>query len=681
MINFKSIPFFKILFPFVVGIFYSFRFGIFQHLHQLCLLSLACLIVAFLFQKFYKPGFYFKKGIYIFFVHVFLFLLANEACYLYNAKNNPNHYSHFVSRNNQSVIATINDVPVATEKFIKLSININAIELENKWHCVTGKTIVYLKNDSTKTLSVGEAIFLQAKFSYVNAPKNPDEFDYKTFLENKNIFHVLYTKSDQVHKIPDTDPSFSLMQMGANIKAKVVSILRTSGLSKNAFSICSALLVGYDDEIDKDVMQSFSHSGTLHILSVSGMHTGVLYGVFIFLFSLMDKHDKRKKLKCLTIILSLGLFVFITGFSPAVLRAALMLALVILGKTFYKQGNSYNTLFLSAFILLLFDPYLIQDVGFLLSYCAVFGIMYLYPILDNLYYVRNNVLRKIWGLCLMSVSATVFTLPISLYFFHQFPTWFIFSNLLIIPISMLLMIAAIILIFIHKITLVKSFLVFVINTSTSVMLWLANLTDDPNYGYMDHIPFTKTDALILTIIIGVLLSVISTRQYKHVLLCFIIGGVWLSNSAYQNYTELQQRELVVFYVKQKSAYVLRLGQSVYTNLSALSDQEFQRYVKPYLLRFSNLKLIATTSNLIKNENGSIVHLDQQNDPLISGAPNYIIVSNDAPLELGDLSKIKPLIIADCSNSYTFVKELKQQCALSDIPFYSIKERGALQIKL
>ncbi len=681
MINFKSIPFFKILFPFVVGIFYSFRFGIFQHLHQLCLLSLACLIVAFLFQKFYKPGFYFKKGIYIFFVHVFLFLLANEACYLYNAKNNPNHYSHFVSRNNQSVIATINDVPVATEKFIKLSININAIELENKWHYVTGKTIVYLKNDSTKTLSVGEAIFLRAKFSYVNAPKNPDEFDYKTFLENKNIFHVLYTKSDQVHKIPDIDPSFSLMQMGANIKAKVVSILRTSGLSKNAFSICSALLVGYDDEIDKDVMQSFSHSGTLHILSVSGMHTGVLYGVFIFLFSLMDKHDKRKKLKCLTIILSLGLFVFITGFSPAVLRAALMLALVILGKTFYKQGNSYNTLFLSAFILLLFDPYLIQDVGFLLSYCAVFGIMYLYPILDNLYYVRNNVLRKIWGLCLMSVSATVFTLPISLYFFHQFPTWFIFSNLLIIPISMLLMIAAIILIFIHKITLVKSFLVFVINTSTSVMLWLAHLTDDPNYGYVDHIPFTKTDALILTIIIGVLLSVISTRQYKHVLLCFIVGGVWLSNSAYQNYTELQQRELVVFYVKQKSAYVLRLGQSVYTNLSTLSDQEFQRYVKPYLLRFSNLKLIATTSNLIKNQNGSIVHLDQQNDPLISGAPNYIIVSNDAPLELGDLSKIKPLIIADCSNSYTFVKELKQQCALSDIPFYSIKERGALQIKL
>jgi len=681
VINFKSIPFFKILFPFTVGIFCSFEFGVFQHIHQLLVLAFVALISSFLLQKFYKPPLYFKKGIYIFCANVFLFLLANEACYVYNAKNHPTHYTHFVRYGNQSIVAIIDDVPVTTEKFIKLSININAIELQDNWHYASGKTIIYLKNDSSKSLSVGETIFIRSKFSYVNPPKNPNEFDYKNFLENKNIFHVLYAKADQVHKIPNIDPTFSFIQLGANIKAKIVSILRNSGLSKDAFSICSALLVGYDDEIDKDVMQSFSHSGTLHILSVSGMHTGVLYGVFIFLFSLFDKQDKHKKLKCLVIVLTLTLFVFITGFSPAVLRAALMLALIILGKTFYKQGNSYNTLFLSAFILLLFDPYLIKDVGFLLSYCAVFGIMYLYPILDNLYYVENNFIRKIWGLCLMSVSATVFTLPISLYFFHQFPSWFILSNLLIIPISMLLMIAAIILICIYKIMFLKLFLVLVINTSTSVMLWLAQLTDNPNYGYVDYIPFTKTDALMLAIVIGVILSIINTRLYKHVLLCFIICGVWLGNSAYQNYSESQQQELVVFHVKQKSVFAFRVGQSVYIKQDDLSNQEFQRYIKPYLLNFSNLKLVPTNSNLIKNEKCSIVHLGQQNNQLTYNASNYIIVSDNTPLELTDLSKIKPLIIADCSNSYTFVKELKQQCSLSDIPFYSIKEQGALQIKL
>lgn len=665
----------------MVGVFCSYEFGIFQRIHQLLILALVALISSFLFQKFYKPSLYFKKGIYIFCANVFLFLLANEACYVSNAKTHPAHYTHFVCYSDQSIVATINDVPVTTEKFIKLSVNINTIELHDKWHYVLGKTIVYLKNDSSKSLNVGETIFIRSKFSYVNSPKNPNEFDYKTFLENKNIFHVLYAKPDRVHKIPNIDPTFSFNQLGASIKAKIVSILRNSGLSKDAFSICSALLVGYDDEIDKDVMQSFSHSGTLHILSVSGMHTGVLYGVFIFLFSLFDKQDKRKKIKCLVIILTLTLFVFITGFSPAVLRASLMLALIILGKTFYKQGNSYNTLFLSAFILLLFDPYLIKDVGFLLSYCAVFGIMYLYPILDNLYYIENGFMRKIWGLCLMSISATVFTLPISLYFFHQFPSWFILSNLLIIPISMLLMIAAIILICIYKIMFLKLFLVLVINTSTSVMLWLAQLTDNPNYGYVDYIPFTKTDALLLTIVIGIILNIISTRQYKRVILCFIICGIWFSNSMYQNYSESQQQELVVFHVKQKSVFAFRAGQSVYIKLDDLSGQEFQRYIKPYLLNFSNLKLVPTNSNLIKNEKGSIVHLSQQNNQLTYTAPNYIIVSDNTPLELTDLSKIKPLIIADCSNSYTFVKELKQQCSLSDIPFYSIKEQGALQIKL
>jgi competence protein ComEC len=622
-----------------------------------------------------------KKGTYIVCVHVFLFFLANEACYLYQAKNDQAHYSHFVSENNQSFIATIEDVPVTTEKFIKLSVKMNAVKFQNNWHYTTGKIIVYLKNDSSKSFAIGNAVLIHSKFSYVNLPKNPAEFNYKEFLENKNIFHVAYAKPEQLFVISNIDHSFSIDQLGAIIKANVVSALRNSGLSKDAFSICSALLVGYDDEIDKDVMQSFSHSGTLHILSVSGMHTGVLYGLFVFLFSLFDKHDKRQKLKCLVVILGLALFVFITGFSPAVLRAALMLALVLLGKTFYKQGNAYNTLFLSAFILLLFNPYLLKDIGFLLSYCAVFGIMYLYPILDKLYYFENKLIRKIWGLCLMSVSATVFTLPISLYFFHQFPTWFIFSNLLIIPISMLMMIAAIILVCAYKIIFLKQCLVYIINTSTSVMLWLAQLTDNPNYGYIDYIPFTKTDAAILTIIIGLGLTIITLRQYKHIILFFVICSVWLTNSAYQNYIEAQQQELVIFHVKQKKAYALRVGQIVYTSFDNLSNNEFQRYIKPYLLNFSNLKLIPTGGKLIRSGKNTVVSISQPNDQQLNVLPNYIILSKNTSIELVRLSKIKPLIIADCSNSYTFVKEMKQQCALSGIPFYSIKEQGSLQIKL
>ena len=292
----------------------------------------------------------------------------------------------------------IDDLPVVTEKFVKLSVQLNVIESSNKWHFATGTIIVYVKNDSTIKLAIGNTVFLTSKFGYVNEPKNPNEFNYKEFLERKNIYNTVYATPKQICILKGFGQPFSFMQFGAKIKAHVVSILRDCGLSQQAFSICTALLVGYDDEIDKDIMQSFSHSGTLHILSVSGMHTGLLYGLIISVFLFFDKYDRHKKSKCLTVILSLILFVIITGFSPSVLRAALMLSLVSIGSTFYKQGNSYNTLLVSAFVLLLYNPYLIEDASFLLSYFAVFGIMYLYPILHRLFVFDNKIVQWFWNL-------------------------------------------------------------------------------------------------------------------------------------------------------------------------------------------------------------------------------------------------------------------------------------------
>lgn len=637
--------------------------------------------VSFLIQKYDVPKVYFKKGLYILFTNLFLFIVAFESCFLYNAKNNSNHYSHYVTAQSQSFICTINDIPVITEKFIKLSVELNSIESNKKWHYAQGNTIVYVKNDSSLKPLLGSTILINSKFSFVNEPKNPNEFDYKTFLENKNIFHTVYVKPDALHIISETNNSFSITQLGTKIKAHLVTVLRNCGLSQEAFSICSALLVGYDDEIESDVMQSFSHSGTLHILSVSGMHTGVLYGILIFLFSKIDKYDKYKKTKFFFVMTFLVLFVFITGLSPSVLRAALMLSLILFGKTFYKQGNSYNTLLLSAFLLLLVNPYLIKDVGFLLSYFAVFGIMYFYPILNKLYGFENKILQWLWTSVLISVAATLFTLPISLYFFHQFPIWFVFSNLIIIPISMFIMLGAFLVVLFYKIVFVNHILVYVVNGSTAVMLWFAKLTDSPTYGFIDFVSFSKTDLVFMSLIIFFGLIVISAKQHKHVIALCLTIIMWLSVSIYSNYEQQLEKELLVFHVKQKSVFAMRVGQNLYVNFNDITEKEFQRYVKPYLLTISNLKMIPSKSNLFKSVSTSILNVNQITPFIPKLNSNYIVVSNDTPLELTTNYKTRPVIIADCSNSYKFVRKLKKQCALYDLQFYSIKESGALQIKL
>jgi competence protein ComEC len=586
-----------------------------------------------------------------------------------------------VSNSSQSFIATITDIPVITDKFIKFQIRINTIEEKIKWHYAEGNCIVYLKNDSLLKLNLGDNILFHTQFSHINEPQNPNEFDYKTFLENKNIFYVVYPKSAETHVFSKSNETFNFIRIGTDIKARLVSVLRNSGLSQQAFSICSALLVGYDDEIDNDIMQSFSHSGTLHILSVSGMHTGVLYGILLAIFSLFDKYDRYKKTKLVFVMFFLILFIFITGLSPSVLRAALMLSLILIGKTFYKQGNAYNTLLLSAFILLLFNPYLVKDVGFLLSYCAVGGIMYLYPILAKLYVFENKVLQWLWTSILISVAATVFTLPVSLYFFHQFPIWFVFSNLLIIPISMFIMLGAALFLVLYKIIFMNHLIVYIINGATAIMLWLAQLTDNPDYGFIDFISFSKTDMTFLSVTILLCLIIIAQKQYKQVLALCMTIIVWLFISIYDNYKQKQTKEFVVFHVKQKPAFVLRVGQTVYANFKELNAKEFQRYVKPYLLTISNLKIINTKANVLNVNSKCIMNNSVSLSSPSTINPNYILISNNRSLELTTNYKTKPLIIADCSNSYKFVKQLKKQCAMLEIPFYWVKEDGAIQITL
>lgn len=668
------------MFPYIIGICFALPYqSANNNYHVICLLSFAVVLVTFLFQKFYKPTLYLKKGLFIISINIFLFFLAFESCFLYNEKNNPHHYSQFISSQPQKFIVTLDEIPVVSEKNIKLLVKLNAIEFKNKWHYCEGRTIVYLKRDSIQELNIGAKLCIHSKFSYLNEPKNPHEFNYKNFLESKNIFHTVFTKSNDVTVILNNN-LFHISQIGTYIKSYLVSILRHSGLSHQAFSICSALLVGYDDEIDDDVMQSFSHSGTLHILSVSGMHTGVLYAVLIFIFSMIDKYDQYKKSKFVFIMMGLWLFVLVTGLSPSILRAAIMLSLVLIGKTFYKQGNPYNTLLLSAFILLLYNPYLIKDIGFLLSYCAVFGIMYLYPILRKVYFFKNKILQTAWSGVLMSVSATVFTLPISLYFFHQFPIWFMFSNLVIIPISFIIMGAAALFLVFYKIIFINHVLVYIINTSTGIMLWLSQLTDNSNYGFIDFICFSKWDLCFMTLTIILCLMIISTKSYKQVIGLFLIIIVWISFSIVNSFADSKQKELIVFHIKQKSVFALRVGHCVYGNFDDINEKDVQRYVKPYLLKITDLKIIHTKANSFKLS--SVLFLKNNNYNSVENLnPNYILVSNDISVKLTTNYKTKPVIIADCSNSYKFVKKLKKECDCLEIPFYSIKEHGAFHIKL
>lgn len=677
MASFKSIPLLKIIFPYLLGILFVLQFGIIKNTAIWFINSTILVSITFLIYHISKNKTGFKKIIYNISINVFLFILAHQSFYVYNAKNDVTHYTHYISSTQQQSVVSIAEVPVVTIKGLKLVVNLKYIDTKTKWKKTSGKTIIYLKKDSLNTYNVGDYLFLNTKWSYITEPKNPNEFNYKRYLENKNIFNIIYSDSKHVLKYNGFGKDDSYNLVGEKIKSKIVSSLRNSNLSENAFAICSALLVGFDDEINKDVLTSFSHSGTLHILSVSGMHTGVICGIILFIFSYLDKEDKHKKLKCAIIITILLLFTTITGFSPSVLRASLMLSLIILGKTFQKQSNSYNTLLLSAFILLVANPLLIIDVGFLLSYFAVFGIMYLFPILDSLYFVENKLLKWFWSSCLISIAATIFTLPITLYFFHQFPVWFVFSNLVIIPISLAVMLFALCVVVFTKVLFLKSFFVSITNATVSLMIYLSNLTDNASYGYVDYISFGKPDVFFLSILIISLLIIISNKQYNYVVTSLCICIAWMFITITQNYEQLKQHELIVFNIKQKSFFATRIGNNLYCDLNKITKSEFERYVKPYLLNYKSLTIIDSKKSNITINNRRFLNLTSTNLSSPSDSINFILISNNSLLNLTDFKDSKPLIIVDGSNNYKTIAKLKKQCTTYHLQFYNVKENGAL----
>lgn len=681
MFPFKSTPLLKIIFPYLIGIFYVVNFSVFPQLFFIFFLSSSLVIVTFLINHFSKQKTKFKKVSYIISINIFLFSLAHVSFYFYNSKNNKEHYTHYMYSNQQPLIGVVSEVPVFTDKGMRLVINVNEIKYENKWLPVDGKTIIYLKKDSVLNYNVGDFLFIKSKWSYIPESKNPNEFNYKLYLENKNIFNVIYAQQNQVFKIKNIDSGFSIVLIGEKIKSKTVEALRKSNLSENAISICSALLVGFDDEIDKDVLTSFSHSGTLHILSVSGMHTGVICGIILFLFSLFDKEDKFKKTKCAVIISILILFTTVTGFSPSVLRASVMMSLIILGKTFQKQSNSYNTLLLSAFILLLINPLLIIDVGFLLSYFAVFGIMYLYPILNQTFYTDNKLLKWFWSSCLISLSATIFTLPITLYYFHQFPIWFMFSNLIIIPISLGVMFFAFLIVLLQPVLFLMPILSKITNSLIFVMIKTSNFTDNSRFGYIDTISFEKIDVVFLSLVIIYCLIFIKHKYYKYGFILFSICITWILLNIFQNYLTIKENEIVIFHINKKSFFGTRIGNDFYCNTDSLSSSEFNRFVKPYLLKYNHTNIHHINQNCIKFNNVSIVNITRSTQSKITTSVNYVLISNNSYVNLSSFDFSKTLIIADCSNNYKTIKKIKKQCAKNHLQFYDVKEKGALVLNI
>ncbi|MBC7746094.1 MAG: ComEC family competence protein, partial [Flavobacterium sp.] len=504
-----EIPFIRLIVPLIIGIVLGFYFGSGEFLFFLefgLTLFLGLIIISNLVYK--QANLFKRRWILGLFVHLFILLtgyvITVRQADLYNLQ-------YFANGESDALIVRVTNEPQLTGDILRLETSVKQGIINKANKKVSGKLLVAIKSDSLNPVlfTYGDLVMIPGKYNKVDPPFNPSEFNFMAYLITKQIYQQCFINQNQIRLLKKGTGnkiiSFSL-QLRRQLVAKFYQYLK----NKEAAALASTLILGYRANLSKEIISAYAKTGTMHILSVSGMHVGIVFLVLNALLKPLRKIRKLRILSAFIIISTVWFYAMITGFSPSVCRAAVMLSFVVLGKTFNKDLNTYNLLAISAFFLLLYNPYNLLDVGFQLSYLAVFGLIYFHPKIYHLFYIKNKIADSIWSYTALSLAAQLSTFPISIYYFHQFPVYFLISNLLVLlPVS-LIMYAGITFLFIPWLILLKPLGYFL----NQLILWTNKIL-----YFIEDLPFSS--------ISGIWIS-----KSEYTLLYFLIAGIiWTALSA------------------------------------------------------------------------------------------------------------------------------------------------------
>lgn len=556
------------------------------------------------------------------------------------------------------------------------------------------------KADSLRLLRLGDQIIVKSVAQPIAPPTNPHAFDQQRYWANQQVHHQHYLRAEQWHLIKQVSPNpvtQAISQMQRQSREQLVRAV----VDPQARGIALALVLGVKDQLADQVRQAYSRAGAMHVLAVSGLHIGIVYGVVAFLLSFLQRTRRGRVLHALACVATLWLFALVTGGSVSVMRAATMFTCVIVAQASQRRANIFNTLALSAFLLLLINPYYLLSVGFQLSYLAVLGIVYLQPRIYGLLECRFWLADKLWALTAVSIAAQLATLPISLYYFHQFPTYFWLANIVVIPAAFVILSLGLLTIFVG--TLVPVLLPIVGKVLETVISGVNTLIYGLEYLPLSYVDRLYVDATQVLVLYGALFAtalLFHYRRFYYLLLacgCLIaFVGLRVSHQWSQ-----QQRQTITFYQVNKQSHVdFTSGQTNYHWGAWNEAATYQVEANHIQAGFATTFLDTTASAqhplpLAKRDNVTIAvwqgkrlafvdgPLPPGRDPTSTVPVDYLIVSNNAVRHLQALNRhfSYELLIIDSSNSRWRALQLADEASARSIPYHSVPAQGALQVKL
>ncbi|HMC01465.1 MAG TPA: ComEC/Rec2 family competence protein [Flavobacteriaceae bacterium] len=667
----------KLTFCLVLGIILAFAFSI-PLIWSLYITGLTALLLLFFLllvkKQFVKP-FWFGLMCYITVISVGV-LTVN----FHNQKNFENHYTNVWSLKNKPNVLFLKIREVLKPSNFHNKYVVNIIKIDDKE--TSGKILLNVAKDSSNNhLIVDDELLIKTNLFEINTPLNPNQFDYKAYLEKQYIFHQIYTEQSELFKLNSN--TSTIFGIANNIRAAINEKLKKYNFKGDELAIINALLLGQRQDIDKDIYDNYTKAGAIHILAVSGLHVGIILLLISFALKPIEQIKYGILIKTLLIVLFLWCFAIVAGLSASVTRAVAMFSILAVGLQMKRPTNIYNTIAISIFFLLLVKPMFLFDVGFQLSYAAVLGIVSIYPLLYKIWKPKYLIVDKFWQIFIVSLAAQIGVVPLSLFYFHQFPGLFWLSNLVIIPFLGLILGLGLIIILLALLGILPLFLARIyegiINLMNQFIEWVS---------YHEEFLIKDISFGILFVVASYLIIISFVRYLKnrnfHNLIYTLVAVLFFQVSLIYITIKNQQNEFIVFH-KSRNSLVGKKTNSKLVVEHNLDSLENNFIIKNYSIgnyisdikedKLKNIYSIADKKLLVIDSFG-IYKVKSFN-------PNYILLRNSPKINLNRLiDSIRPeLIIADGSNYKSYINRWEETCEKRKLPFHQTGKKGAYVFKM
>jgi len=690
-----EIPFVLLIIPFVLGICFGLNFfpvtWLIPIIGLLVLLTIIFITLNLTYQRFsiYKTRW--LGGVLI---SLILFLFGCVSVVNYNELSRANHFSKTPARH---LVVKISNEPVLKNGYVRFTANVEQNIDSSQKSPTSGTLLINLKDTSAKNLYYGDELLIPANYSPVDPPFNPAEFNYKAYLANQNIHYQSFLYPGQF-VVMAHDAGNPIMAYSLRLRQRLVKKLALNMHDPQAIAVAATLLLGYKADLSNDVYQAYAKTGTAYVLSVSGAQVAIIYALLSLALGFLNRFKYGRLLKAIIIIALLSYYALLSGFSPAVCRAVLMLSLVLIGKTYNRYINTLNLLAASAFILLLYDPFYITTAGFQLSYLAIAGLIIFRPIIYKWFSFKNNWADKLWALCSVSIAAQVIIFPLSALYFHQFPVYFLLGNLLVVIPATVITYTGIIYLLLPQIPVLSNSLGFLLERSILLTNKMLSAIENTPFASINKIWINNGEYLLLYAIIISLFCLLyykKTALLKLSLVCMLLLCISIS---LKKIDTTRSNSIAFLNMGKHVGIVMKHGNtaSILTDLTD-TDKNYRYSIQPYLdscqvthINIYHLQQNVQLPYLLKRYNyfqflnKKVVILNKQYSAMTLNVPlntDYVYVTGNPYINIASINKNYKYgtLVIDGSNSNRSVSNFIQQAEAMHVNYALLKRNKSLLV--